>query len=140
MSRKSRANYKTSKNARIKTNGVGAITGQIDSDDREDIADSALWWNDEVTTTLVSADDLHVPTAKAVSDSIVSGGTNNRGTWNTTDALPNTGSGTAGAWVEGNKWKVPVGGWLYLGNFYPQWTFIEAMVTGGTTFDELKIY
>ncbi len=138
--RRNRANYKSTKNTRYATNGTGAIVAKTDRDDKEDIADSALWWEDDVATDFTTVNDLKVPTVEAVADYVASGGTNNRGSWNTTDALPNTGSGTSGAWVEGNKWKVPAGGWSYLGNFFPQWTFIEAMVTGGTTFDELKIY
>jgi len=47
MARRDRANYISAKNSRIKTNGVGAITGQVDSEDRQDIAESACFIKDE---------------------------------------------------------------------------------------------
>jgi hypothetical protein len=64
-----------------------------------------------------------------------------RGTWNTLNQLPNgTGSGTAGANVKNDYWFVPVGGWTYQGQPFPQWTKIEAMTNGANTVDNFKFY
>jgi len=61
-----------------------------------------------------------------------------RGTWNTTDALPTNGSGPANAIRKYDRWIIPAGGWTYSGQFFPQWSILEAMVDGATTFDQFK--
>lgn len=137
--RRNRTDYKNTKNIRFTTNGVGAISGQDDADDKEDIADSAVWWDDDVVTDLTTPDDLTVPTTQAVVDAIYAGSTHERGSWNTLDTVPDNGSGTAGANVKFDRWIVPAGGWTYLGNFHPKWTTIEAMTDGASTYDDFKI-
>jgi len=141
MARRGRADYKDQVETRYPDNGVGDIEPQDDRDDKTDIADSAVWWDDDVVTDLSSPNDLTVPTTKAVSDAIYEGSSHDRGDWDTTDTLPDNGSGTSGAIVYKDEWIVPEGStWNYLGNIFPQWTHIKAMKDAAAAFEDFKIY
>jgi len=141
MSRKSISALKVTKNTNFPDNNIGQITPQKERDTWEDLLDSIPSFVDNVVTDFSASNDTTVPTTEAVTEYIsIAINTHSRGNWNTTDALPNTGSGTSGANVEDDFWKVPTGGWEYLGTTFPKGTKIEAMVDGASTIDDFKIY
>jgi len=112
MSKLSAANLKTKINERFNDNAVGEITAARARAMFVDIVDSF--------------------------DNLADDPKQEMGPWSTTDTLPTVGSGTAGAIRKYDRWIVPSGGWTYLGDFFPQWSILEAMEDGATTFDQFK--
>jgi hypothetical protein len=79
MATRTRANFKATKNSRYVDNTTGLISAANGRDALEDVADSCLFWEDDVTedNTLAGASNNTVPTSLAVKtyvDNSIAGG------------------------------------------------------------------